>query len=523
MESLIYVYRASIRNSMKRSLKKPVTYIYMVLAGCYLAGMLFTMPEMITDMGLDNPKGLVVILSFFTLMTVPMNLLSYAKKRGLVFKNSDVQFVFTSPAAPKLVLLYGQIRQYIMGFVFSLLLAFAGVFWFHVSAWIMVAYFVLAFAVENVLEASMMVLIYGNEGDGEKTAKVIRWSVIGILGILVLFGLYLFYSENASFNIVSLFLNHPFLQMVPLAGWNIAFIRLLLLGPTALNVACTVLYCITAFVLGVLAWKMKCTGAYYEDAMSFAEDYTNVLEKSRKGEAVFLFGKKKKYRKADIVYKGSYAKAIFYRQLLEYKKNRFFIFSPFSLVCLGAGCAIAFFASRNAVDLYGIFVIPGVSAYIAVLFSGYPTKWEKELMNPYTYLIPDTAMKKLWYATLVEHIRAFVDGCLIAVPAGIFLGLNAFQILLCIFIHVSIQANRLYLVVFVEAFLGKVLPMLFKRFTKIFLQMFFMGISIAAAVIGTLLINVEAGFILAILMSGAGTLIAALGASVLFERMESIE
>ena len=71
---------------------------------------------------------------------------------------------------------------------------------------------------------------------------------------------------------------------------------------------------------------------------------------------------------------------------------------------------------NDAVGQFGpgkIFIIPGVVAYVTFIFTGYATKWSKELENPYTYLIPDTPLKKVWYSTKIEHYRAIVDGILV--------------------------------------------------------------------------------------------------------------
>ena len=48
----------------------------------------------------------------------------------------------------------------------------------------------------------------------------------------------------------------PWLQMIPVIGWQIAAYRLILLGPTVLNVICTVLY------LGVVAVSCRRCAAH---------------------------------------------------------------------------------------------------------------------------------------------------------------------------------------------------------------------------------------------------------------------
>ena len=132
-----------------------------------------------------------------------------------------------------------------------------------------------------------------------------------------------------------------------------------------------------------MAYRMRCSGEYYEYAMKFADDYEEAKIRGAKGEVAFVGAKKAKVKKAKITYKGYYAKAIFYRQLLEYKKKKFFIFGYYNLICLAVGIAIAFFSrGEGSAREYAIFVATGAGAYCTILFSGFQTKWAKELENP---------------------------------------------------------------------------------------------------------------------------------------------
>lgn len=266
---------------------------------------------------------------------------------------------------------------------------------------------------------------------------------------------------------------------------------------------------------------MKCTGEFFEDAIKFAEDYEAARKRGKAGEVVIV-GWKKKYGKATVSYKGKYAKAIFYRQLLEYKKNRFFIFGFYTLVCLVVGIGLAVIGYRNnGFGGYEVFVILGVMAYLTFIFSGYQGKWGKELKKPYTYLIPDTALCKLWYSTLMEHIRSLIDGCLIALPAGIVFGIPFLQILLVIFAYICIQACKLYADIMVEAFLGNILGLAGKQYARVLFEGIVIGIGAMGAVVGSL-ISIEIGLIAlvgVVVFMTAGMMAIA---TVNFEKMETV-
>lgn len=77
------------------------------------------------------------------------------------------------------------------------------------------------------------------------------------------------------------------------------------------------------------------------------------------------------------------AKAIFYRQLLEYRKERTFIFSKMTLLNLVIGIVMAF-AMRETAQESGIpqIFLLGILAYMTLIFSGYLGKWETEIKTP---------------------------------------------------------------------------------------------------------------------------------------------
>lgn len=193
-------------------------------------------------------------------------------------------------------------------------------------------------------------------------------------------------------------------------------------------------------------------------------------------------------------------------------------------MCFGLGIGIAVVGYFN--DMFHefgeakIFIIPGVVAYVTFIFSGYATKWSKELENPYTYLIPDTALKKVWYATKIEHYRSFVDGILVTIPGAIVFGLNPILTILTVLLYICLQANRLYFGMLSDALIGNLLGNTGRSLVKVLFQGLAMGAGAMAAVIAGLFLGVEAGFFIMILVMGLLTFAGAAVASVSFTRME---
>lgn len=484
MGAVGYLYRRILRNRVKTALRKPVTYFYLLLILFYMTAVPMSLRMTVEMLGADSAQGLVTVLTVFAFWTIPANLIAYSKRKGLVYRNSDVHFLFSAPVSPKQVLLYAHLRTLAMQFLLNLYVIVCGKVLFHADGWRLAVYFVFSIFIENLLEGSIMMLMYGSEALGEKQRGLVVKAAYGLVGILVLMGILAYFRGGLSMRTVTDYLHSDMVQLVPVIGWYIAALHLLFLGATSVNVAGTVCYILLVAVALTAAWRMKCTGDFYEDAMKFAEDYEEVLESRRQGNTQKRLGKKQKFGKARVNWSGHGARALFYRQLLEYKKSRYFIFDGSTVVAVLAGAGMAYLYIREGgfgkLEMYTPFVIPIVSAYVIFIFTALNGKWAKELLSPYTYLIPDTVFNKLVYATAMQHIQSLVNACLITLPGAVAMELPPLVTVLAIVFYVVLSANKLYALAVAEAVCGSTLG----RVGKQLLQMLIQGMAVMAAVIG---------------------------------------
>lgn len=526
MKGLIYLYRRTVINRVKYALGRPTTYIWLVFAAAYLAMMAFSFMMMIEEGNFGTAENLTAILSIVIFALIPGNIISYSKRKGLLFRPSEVHFLFSAPISPKMVLMYEGVKSFTGNLVIGILIIIGGT-WFHMAIWKLLLYFLFFVVFESILEASIIIFCFGNEYFGEKFFKFLPIAMYLLMAVIAGTALYKLMSGDPSFSLICDYFAMPAVQLVPIVGWNVAVTRLIFLGPDVFSLIGTALYLLSVIAMFAVVWNMKCTGEYYEDAMKFADDYQKMRENQKKGIANVPWKKKSRLREASVEYKGVYAKAIYFRQMLEYKKNRTFIFGWNTLLCLGIGIAIAVFGYFNdAVSEFGeakIFIVPAVVSYITFIFSGYATKWSKELENPYTYLIPDSPLRKLWYATKIEHMRAIADGILVTLPGAVILDIGPVMTVLTVLLYVCLSANRLYYNMLADALVGNLLGNTGRSFVKIFFQGFAIGAAAIAAVLGGLFLGVETGFFIMILVMGLLTFAGALIASVSFSRMEVLQ
>lgn len=487
MGAIGYLYKRTLINRTKMALKKPVTYLYLALLLFYFLAVPASLKVIIQGTGLDSARDMAGVLTVLSFWLIPANLIAYAKRRGLVYRHSDVHFLFPAPVGPKRVLIYAHLRTLLVQVLLNLFAVVCGGVLFHVEGWRLAVYFVFSVFIENLLEAGIMLLLYGSEKFRERQRGMMIKAAYGLVIILLGMAVYMYLQEGLSMDTVSRFLHSDMIQMVPFIGWYIAAVHLLFTGATAVNVAGTACYGLLLAAVVAAAWRMDCKGGFYEDAMKFAEDYEEVLESRRQGNVKRL-GKKEKFGKARIRWRGHGASALFYRQLLEYKKSRYFIFDINTIVAVLAGAALAYLyekeGSFGGLEPYRVFVLPVVAAYMIFIFTGFGGKWAKELKSPYTYLLPDSPFRKLMAATLMQHVQALINGCIMTVPCALVMGLALPEALLCILFYILMSAGKLYSLAVAQIVTGSALGTTARQLVQMLLLSMAAGAGVMGAIMG---------------------------------------
>ena len=164
-----------------------------------------------------------------------------------------------------------------------------------------------------------------------------------------------------------------------------------------------------------------------------------------------------------------------------------------TLFCIGADILflkvidVSEFGSKSAVLL-------GIVAYLAILTGGYLGKWDRELKNPYLFLLPDSPAKKMWYATVMEHVKAAIDGAILVLPLGIAWKVHPLHMVSCWLIYVLLQAIKLYTKVLIDSFLRNSLGETVKQLVRLGVQGGIIGIGVLLAVVAVVLQNFNFAF-----------------------------
>ena len=133
MRGLIYIYQRTIANNIKRALKRPVTYLWLAFGAAYMGMVFFGFQSMIQEGDFGTPENIVAVLSIIIFAMIPGNIISYSKRKGLLFRPSEVHFVFSAPVSPKMVLMFEGAKSFLGNLVIGVLIVICGGLWFHIA------------------------------------------------------------------------------------------------------------------------------------------------------------------------------------------------------------------------------------------------------------------------------------------------------------------------------------------------------------------------------------------------------
>ena len=111
-------------------------------------------------------------------------------------------------------------------------------------------------------------------------------------------------------------------------------------------------------------------------------------------------------------------------------------------------------------------------SYMSLLFSQ-SNQWALELKNHYIYLIPDSSVRKIIYATAIENIKSLITGIIIFVLASFIYHISIFQGIILAFTYTSIIAIVLYSDLVIRRILGGVVNIMASKFLRFLITIVF--------------------------------------------------
>ncbi len=462
---LVYLTAVKLKNQLKELVKSPAKLIYALFLVAVFALVAFTKSERVGE-ELRSPLELTAILTLFYTVMFFLVFFSGSASNTPMFTLSDVTMLFPAPLGPNKVLFYGLFRQ--LGV--TLLLGFFLLFqygWLNTVYGITYGHLLLivaGYAITLFLAQICAMAVYTRTSGKENAGKTVHRCVYGAAALYAVFTLYAcreeimailaggtdwqtFLAKGAGF--LSSF---PGL-LFPVSGWAAGMVGGMLtgdFGQSLLLLALTL-----AGFAGLLALILTSKNNYYEDVLQTAEVAQSNVTAKKEGRVAEAVPKKIKLGKTGLG-KGSGASAIYYKHKVENRRSGKFFLSNisliFALIIIGTSLLYRNMFEEENVALIASFAM---GTYMQ-LFSVALSRFNRELLKPYLYLMPEPPLKKMLYALKESLIADSWEAVIIFVPVALLVNASATEAIFCILARITFSLLFLAGNILVERVFGSV-------------------------------------------------------------------
>ena len=441
------------------------------------------MKDALVSVGLASPFGFVLLATVAKFYFVMPATLSFFKRNGIVFKKPDVNLMFSTPISPKQILIFALFKQAYVSVLMDVAFFVAAIFIFNIPVGSTILFFGVNFIFSNLMQYSLALIMYGSEDLTEDHKQNIKLIIYALMIIVTIWAFLFFVFNGFSIESFTNIVDHPFVLMIPIFGWELGWLNTVVMGPTIFSVIASVLFVISALVLARIAYKMTCTGDYYEDSLNFAIRQAKILEKQGDASIKEMLGKERKINQSKAVLKGVGAKVIFSRQIMERKRTTKFFFSMgdylMLLVGIGAGIAGRIYGFDSAFFYVGT---TGFFLYILIFFTPQHS-WRNDFNQYYIFVMPETMLSKLFYSTLFDNFISLMKSVFLTVPFGLILGANIFEIVLAVITQILLKVMASYLSIFFSVVIGAKIGKQFGQLISLFVTMLTMILPVTMLVL----------------------------------------
>ena len=92
MKALLYLTKQSLINNLKKAVKKPLTLLILLFCAVYAVFLAIGLGTIVTQFQFDNAKGLVILLTVWSLYMFLLNFMAYASRKGILFRPAHAHY-----------------------------------------------------------------------------------------------------------------------------------------------------------------------------------------------------------------------------------------------------------------------------------------------------------------------------------------------------------------------------------------------------------------------------------------------
>ena len=436
---LVYLTVTKLKNQLIGVVKSPAKLMYGVFLVAIFALSAFSGNSMEVE-ELRNPQELTAILTIFYTFMFLMVFSTGSASNTPMFTLSDVTLLFPAPLSSNKILSYGLARQ--LGL--SLVLGFFILFQY---SWMNSLYgvtygglvlIIVGYALCLFFAQLAAMAVYTRTSGRENAGKAIRYCVVGVVALYVAWAAFscredlALLANGGSYQPLlasgSAFLSTLPGILFPVSGWSAGLVSGISAGDWGMvGLFAALLLALFGVLLGLI---LTCKNNYYEDVLQTAETAQSAITAQKEGQLNEAVPKNVRVGKSGLG-KGWGASAIYYKHRVENRRSGVFLFSNMSLIFMAViiGCSLF----MRETGMVGIFAF----ATYMQLFTVALGRFNRELIKPYIYLIPEPPLKKLLYAIKESLLTDALEAVVLFLILGVIVGASPVETVCCMVARVS--------------------------------------------------------------------------------------
>jgi len=424
---LVYLLLMRAKNTVKKFFKSPGRIVLaLLLVACFAVTIVGgNEASLERGEGRDIRELYAIAYVFYTVMFAMTAGNGFGKGASL-FKMADVNLIFTGPFRRQTVLFYGLVQQLGTSLLvgFFLLFQYTTIAQFYEITYLDLVWLLLGYGLSVFSGQLFAMTAYTLTSGSEKARRIWKSVFYGVLIAAAGYALIVLLPDRVHFfaNAAQLLSQGPMLAL-PVSGWLTLGVRGLMTGTLSdvlLSSGGTV------FAMGILVELVtRSKREYYEDVLSATEQTHAALTAQKEGRMPTEATARTRVKKRGIG-AGAGASALYYKHMLENRRSSYFLLEPTQLIFAVISIVFAFIMQAEGGILAGFLF----AAYMQ-MFSPSMGRMGKELLKPYIYLIPESPVKKLFWA-LAECLPKLALSSLITyLPVALICGLDVPEAVVC--------------------------------------------------------------------------------------------
>lgn len=430
---LSYLLLTKLKNTIKTFFRSPVKIIYFVVIAAIIV---------ITFIGgssVDGRPGRIVrdlreLSAIITLLySVMFVLIAYKgfSHGASMFSMTDVNMIFTAPFRQQKILFYGLFQQLWTSLLLGLFLLFQ-FSWLHNSYNItygQLLVVLLGYTLTVFFAQITAMVIYAFTSADDTRKRAVKIAFITVVGAFLVYAAVQCIGDTAQILQKTVeTLSGAVVKLFPVSGWfGRAASGVLTGGVLDIVIGLSLAAAYLILLVCLITFGKH---DFYEDVLKSSEITQSAITARKEGRVGDAAPRNVKAGKTGIR-KGFGANTIYYKHKLENRRSRVMILEPMSLTFAVIMIVMSIF--MKSAGITAIFIMTTTMQIFSVALG----RFNKELLKPYIYMIPEPPLKKMLYGLAEALPSAVTEAILVFVPIALIMGLGPAEAVFCILARVS--------------------------------------------------------------------------------------